>query len=149
MGKITNALEKVVNAYFYQDVVKCIDEVKNYHQNIMQQLFTANHPVYITVNNLFVEIEWTVEELPRSYSFIYDQIVSIGELVSTAIIRAYLNDIGIKNTWLDARSCIQTDNNYRQGNIDWELTDKLVNEIVASTFKHTKVIVTQGFIGGT
>jgi aspartate kinase len=151
MGKVTNALEKVANAYYYKkdDLARCIDEVKQYHHNIMQQLFVASHPVYVTVNNLFVEIEWTVEELPRSYGFVYDQIVSIGELVSTAIISAYLNDIGIKNTWLDARSCIQTDNNYRNGNIDWELTDKLVNEIVGNTFKQTQVIITQGFIGGT
>ena len=151
MGKVTNALEKVVNAYFYKkdNVAKCINEVKNYHLNIMQQLFAANHPVYVTVNNLFVEIEWTVEELPRSYSFVYDQIVAIGELVSTAIISAYLNDIGIKNEWVDARSCIQTDNNYREGNIDWELTNKLINEITASIFKQNQIIVTQGFIGGT
>lgn len=151
MGKITNALEKVVKAYFYKsdDVAKCIEEVKQYHQNIMLQLFAAHHPVYVTVNNLFVEIEWAVEEEPRSYGFVYDQIVSIGELVATAIVSAYLNDIGIINKWLDARSCIQTDNHYRLGTIDWELTSKRINEIVPETFKQASLIITQGFIGGT
>ncbi|MEO8148948.1 MAG: aspartate kinase [Bacteroidia bacterium] len=152
MGKTTNGLEKVVNAYYYKndDAIKCLDDVKNYHHDIMKKLFKASHEVHTTVNNLFVEIEWVLEEQPRNYGFVYDQIVSIGELVSTTIISAYLNDNGIKNKWIDARSCIQTDNHYRSGNVDWELTKKLINEIIpGATNGENKIAIVQGFIGGT
>lgn len=152
MGKTTNALEKVANAYYYKndDALKCLDEVKSYHHEIMKKLFADGDAVFTSVNNLFVEVEWVLEEEPRSFGFVYDQIVSIGELVSTTIISAYLNEHGIKNKWLDARSCIQTDNNYRSGNINWELTDKLTNKVIADTITNSnRVAITQGFIGGT
>ncbi len=152
MGKTTNGLEKVVNAYYYKndDAGKCLDEVKKYHFDIMKKLFKPDHSVFTTVNNFFVEVDWVIEEEPRSYGFVYDQIVSIGELVSTAIVSAYLNDCGIKNKWIDARSCIQTDNHYRSGNIDWPLTVKLVNDVVIASMKdNTNNLIVQGFIGGT
>ncbi len=152
MGKTTNGLEKVVNAYYHKsdDAAKCLTEVREFHMAIMKKLFKPNHEVFTTVNNFFVEIDWVLEEEPRTYGFVYDQIVSIGELVSTAIVSAYLNDNGVKNKWIDARSCIRTDNNYRSGNINWPETDKMVNEVVASNLEdQNNVIIVQGFIGGT
>ena len=152
MGKTTNGLEKVVNAYYHKsdDAAKCLNEVKEFHMAIMKKLFKPNHQVFTTVNNFFVEIDWVLEEEPRTYGFVYDQMVSIGELVSTAIVSAYLNDNGVKNKWIDARSCIRTDNNYRSGNINWPETDKMVNEVVASNLDdQNNVIIVQGFIGGT
>lgn len=154
MGKTTNALEKVVNAYHEKtgDTIIFLEEVKAFHINIMQELFTdSGHKVFDDVNNIFVEIDWILEEAPaKGYSFVYDQLVSAGELLSTRIVSAYLTISGINNTWLDARDVIFTDNNYREGNINWEETkircDKKINNLFASGVNK---IVTQGFVGGT
>lgn len=153
MGKTTNALEKVTSAYFSDaaEAFKNLEIVKQYHLELMEDLFPdKTHPVYNLVNNLFVEIEWVLEERPaRSYAFVYDQIVSAGELISTTIISNYLNASGVTNTWLDARDCIQTDNNYREGNVDWKLTQDLTLSKVGALFQKNKIVITQGFIGGT
>ena len=154
MGKTTNALEKVVSAYIDKtgEAQRLLQEVKEYHRRIMMDLFpSASHPVFDVVNNIFVEIDWVVEEEPsKGLDFAYDQIVSAGELISTRIISAYLSLSGIDHTWMDARDVIQTDNNYREGNINWELTEKLCNEkLIPLTNKAGNKVITQGFIGGT
>jgi aspartate kinase len=96
-----------------------------------------------------VEIDWMIEDEPHDdYDFIYDQIVSIGELVSTRIVAAYLNQTGVKTQWLDVRGYIHTDNNYREGNVYWDKTRaSIAGEIPALLDKG--VVVTQGFLGGT
>jgi aspartate kinase len=99
-----------------------------------------------------VEIEWEIEEEPqRSYDYVYDQIVSVGELLSTKIVSAYLNAEHLTNTWLDVRSVIQTDNTYRNANINWKLTEQLVRELFAKNkaLNTSNYIVTQGFIGAS
>ena len=152
MGKTTNNLEKVVNAYYFKndDALVLLNEVKQFHHQIMMQLFNDEHSIFTDVNNLFIEIEWLLGETPRSYAFVYDQIVSIGELVSTKIVSAYLNDIGVKNKWIDARDCIRTDNTYRNGKILWDETNALVNENLLPHLSGVhNITVTQGFIGGT
>lgn len=154
MGKMTNALELVINSYFNKDgnATKHLEEVKSFHKNIMMELFPAKtHPVYDQVNNHFVEIEWVLEEEPaKGYAFAYDQIVSAGELISTRIISAYLEQSGIRNTWLDARDIIQTDNNYREGNVNWDVTTSLtIEKIPALLNGEINVVITQGFIAST
>jgi len=154
MGKTTNALEKVVESYFRKDgeSLKHLDAVKQYHKEIMLRLFTdPGHKVYNHVANIFVEIEWILEEEPsKGFDFAYDQIVSAGELLSTRIVSEYLAVASIKNSWVDARDMIRTDNNYREGKLDWELTKTLVSEKVNNLFsKGEKLVITQGFIGAT
>ncbi len=153
MGKTTNALELVTEAYISKspDLPKYIDEVKNYHTEILEGLgFPASDPVRHEVDNCFMEIQWIIEEEPsREYNFIYDQIVSQGEMLSTKIISAYLKTIDLDNTWLDARDVIQTDNNYREAKINWELTEKLMQEKIPALHKKLNLIISQGFIGGT
>ncbi|MFI5219872.1 MAG: aspartate kinase [Bacteroidia bacterium] len=154
MGKTTNALEKVVHAHFYKDgdAHKLLDVVKEYHLKIIRDLFPeTNDEVYNDVNNVFVEIEWVLDEKPsKDYGFAYDQIVSAGELISTKIISAYFNKEGIKNTWLDARDYIQTDNTYREGKIDWEKTyQQMVSRIPSYFTDENKIVIAQGFIGST
>ncbi|HQU99711.1 MAG: aspartate kinase [Bacteroidia bacterium] len=151
MGKTTNGLEAVVNAGFYKngDSKSLLDAVIKFHQDILQQLFEATDDVFTKVNNFWVEIAWALEEEPRSYGFLYDQIVSIGELVATTIIAAYLNRQGTATQWLDARSLIFTDNNYRQAQIQWPQTVLQINQIIAPVCNQNKVALTQGFIGGT
>jgi aspartate kinase len=154
MGKTTNALEKVVNAYFHKtnDSRQLLNEVKEYHLNIMKELFSNEaEQVYSDVNNFFTEVEWTLdEELTRGYGFAYDQVVSAGELVSTKIISAYLNKSGIKNTWFDARDCIRTDDTWREGKVEWEITQQKIGSVIPPLFvDENNIAITQGFIGST
>ena len=100
MGKVTNMLEEVVEAYVLQNEksVVALQKVKDFHLAILNKLFSETHPIYNVVNNLFVEIEWVLEESPnQDYAYDYDQIVSIGEFLSTQIMSAYLQQIGFEN----------------------------------------------------
>ena len=152
MGKITNKLEELTKAYLSQsdDTHAIFDEIKHFHFKIIEELFQGNaNPVYNEVANTFVEIDWLIEDEPDSNSdYIYDQIVSIGEVVSTKIVAAWLNETNNKALWVDARNYIQTDNTYREGKVDWEKTNQIIQkEMVPLIAKN--IIVTQGFIGGT
>ncbi len=153
MGKTTNALERLTKAFFYktENAEKILEEIKQAHYTICKNLFTnPSHSIYTDLENTFVELHWSIEDEPtHSYDFEYDQIVSIGEVVSTKIVSAYLNDIGITNKWMDARGLIQTDNTYREGKVDFELTEALVKTQIEPQLISHGIIVTQGFIGGT
>src|SRR6185503_2447882 len=112
--------------------------------------FKNDHPIYEALENAFVEIDWILEEEPsRGYAFAYDQIVSQGELISTRIISAYLNENGFANEWLDIRDCLVTDDNYRDAKVNWSLTEKLVQRRIPELLKKNNIVVTQGFIGAT
>lgn len=147
MGKTTNAMEGVVNAYF-QDKTKLsssLQEVIDYHMNILGQLFESPaHGVFKDVQSLFEEIKGFLawNKSPK-YNFVYDQVVCYGELISTTILSAYLNEVGIRNTWLDIRNFIKTDSNYRDVDIQWEKTQ----ERLAQGLEKGKLYVSQGFIG--
>lgn len=147
MGKVTNMLENVVECYFQKskDPFKELDKVKEFHNNILDNLFQQNHAVFNSINNLFVEVEWVLEEDPhQSYAYNYDQIVSIGEFLSTEIMSAYLNKIGFINTLIDVRDLIKTDNNHRNAKIDWSETSLAIKSKIKD-----KTFITQGFIGCT
>ncbi|WP_256013017.1 aspartate kinase [Desertivirga xinjiangensis] len=152
MGKTTNALEALAMAYHarHQDTHEMLEEIKNYHENIMLELFgNENRAAFDDVANAFVEIEWILEEDPHDdFDYTYDQIVSLGEVVSSKIVNAYLNSTGISSRWLDARGFIHTDNTYREGKVNWDKTQNaIVSQLPAILEK--QVAVTQGFIGGT
>ncbi|MCD6018716.1 MAG: aspartate kinase [Bacteroidetes bacterium] len=153
MGKTTNSLERLTKAYFYkaEDAESLLEGIKKYHFDICKQLFTLpSHPIYTELENTFVELHWAIEDEPtQGFDFEYDQIVSMGEIISTKIVSAYLNDAGIKNKWMDVRSLIQTDNTYREGKVDFDLTETLVNKELTPVFDTHDIMVTQGFIGGT
>ena len=156
MGKTTDALEQLTKAYFYKegDAFQILNEVKAFHREILTQLFKeATHPIFNEVNNSFVEIEWVIEDAPiRAYDFEYDQIVSIGEMVSTKIVSAYLNEMGLANRWWDVRDFVQTDNTYREGRVDFKLSKKAADGSIGKFFANhngPKRVVTQGFIGVT
>ena len=153
MGKTTNSLERLAKAFFYKtenaDII--LEEVKKYHLDICHHLFAnSSHPIFIELENTFVELYWAIEDEPtHSFDFEYDQIVSMGEVISTKIISAYLNEVGLQNKWVDARGLIQTDNSYREGKVDFELTETLIKRDLLPVFNSFNSIVTQGFIGGT
>lgn len=153
MGKTTNSLEEITLNYFHQnlDFHQLFNSLKNYHFNIINDLFenTPPHTILDDINNAFVEIEWMIEDEPHDeYNFIYDQIVSVGELIATKIISHYLNHSGLNNKWLDARSYIQTDNNYREANVNWDKTRELISKDIPKIIGN-KLAITQGFIGNT
>ncbi|MGB5358690.1 MAG: aspartate kinase, partial [Eudoraea sp.] len=146
MGKMTNAMEAVVKAYFDKQVglKNALDEVVLYHQTILEALFEdKKHPVYQKVNLLFEEVRgFLAWNKSPNYSFVYDQVVGYGELLSTTIVSMYLNEIGIKNYWMDIRDFIKTDDNYRDGRVNWEKTQVLISEGV----EENKLYITQGFL---
>ena len=146
MGKMTNAMEAVVNAYFDKRVglKNAFEEVVSYHQTILQVLFEdKKHPVYKKVNLLFEEVQgFLAWNKSPNYSFVYDQVVGYGELLSTTIVSMYLNEVGITNYWMDIRDFIKTDDNYRDGRVNWEKTQQLISEGV----KENKLYITQGFL---
>jgi aspartate kinase len=151
MGKTTNALEKLTKAYVTGDSSQheVYEEIKSYHYEIMSRLFDPNDPVFDEVNNTFVEIDWMLEDEPHDdYDFIYDQIVSVGELVSTRIVNAYLNKAGLTSRWLDVRGYIHTDNTYREGVVQWTKTKESILKDIPAMLKKS-IVVTQGFLGGT
>ncbi|MDB5062089.1 MAG: aspartate kinase [Mucilaginibacter sp.] len=151
MGKTTNSLERLTNAYVNgtEDVHEVFEEIKDYHYQILHELFGETHPVFDEIANTFVEIDWMIEDEPHDdYDFIYDQIVSVGELVSTRIVNAWFNRAGITSKWIDVRGYIHTDNTYREGIVDWDKTRASIQKDIPS-FLNKGVVVTQGFLGGT
>jgi aspartate kinase len=152
MGKMTNKLEDLTTAYLngQDDIHQIFDEIKGYHFNILNELFTDhNHPIFNDVANTFVEIDWLIEEEPNdSHDYIYDQIVSIGELVSSKILAAWLGTLRENVKWLDARNFIHTDNTYREGLVNWEKTEADIQKTLAPLLAKN-IAVTQGFIGNT
>ena len=147
IANVTNMLEELVELYTEKSskVSSKINEIKKLHFDILKDLFNKNHQVYNTVNNLFIEIDWALEEEPNlEFSYDYDQIVSVGELLSSNIMSAYLKECGFSNIFLDIRDVLKTDNSHQNANIDWQLTEKCANDNISSFPS-----VTQGFIGCT
>jgi aspartate kinase len=147
MGKTTNALELVIQLYFEKssELSASIQEVKKYHNQIVIELFdNTQHPVFVAVNQHFEDLIFFLKHNKSpNYSFVYDQVVSFGEIISTTIVSHYLNEVGIKNQWLDVRNLIKTDASYRDAQVDWVQTQ---NAII-SAIKKNRIYVTQGFLG--
>ena len=152
MGKSTDKLEAVVKTYLKQsgEAHQLFEDFKNWHYELIGQLFEKGDPVYDEANDVFVAVEWILEEEPHpNHDFVYDQIVSNGELVSTKIVAAYLNKIGLPTHWLDARDVILTDDIYREGWVQWEQTLENARTNTQPLLEKGGFVLTQGFIGGT
>lgn len=152
MGKTTNALEDIIRAYFAKNgqATQLLEELKQKHYAEMNQLFNKNEEVYEAVNDTFVEIDWILEDEPHDeYNYVYDQIIGIGELVSSKIVGAYLNKIGLTTQWLDARSVIVTDENWRESRILWDDTRRQMNANLLPMLAQGGFVISQGFIGST
>lgn len=147
MGKTTNALELVIKNYFEKsnELHSSLQDVRKYHNQILLDLFDdENHDVFYTVNSHFADLEYFLRSNKSpNYNFVYDQIVSYGEIVSTSIVSHYFNHAGLKNNWIDVRSFIKTDNNYRDAEVDWEKTQQLISKGI----KKKALNITQGFLG--
>lgn len=150
MGKTTNAMERLVEAYFQQsnDINIIFDEIYTYHFEIISELFPQEHLAYREIESIFQELKDKLNSNPsRTYNFEYDQIVSYGEIISTSIINLFLNNFGILSEWIDIRSVIITDSNYREARVDFEQSNKNANTLFHN--KDLNVFVTQGFLGST
>jgi aspartate kinase len=147
MGKTTNALEKVVKNYFDETprYLEYLEKIKQNHYQIIAELFQQDSAqTKENVDQLFEEIIIFLNNNNyEDYSLIYDQVVSLGELVSTTIISNYITSQGIENHWLDARKCIRTDSYYRDANLDWEATQKSILKAADGN----STLISQGFIG--
>lgn len=149
MGKTTNLLETLVKAYFAKDNVKweIFRQFRDSHTRITDELF-GERGTPDSVTALFSELEAKLKKSPSlDFNFEYDQIICFGELVSTQIISEYCNMDGLSNQWIDVRTCLRTDDEYRDASVDWEWTEELVKETF--TFDSTRLYITQGFIGST
>ena len=147
MGKTTNALEAVIKNYFDKSgaLQESIQEVKKYHYQILMNLIDdENHEAYLDVNSLFDDLEYFIRSNKSpNYNFVYDQIISFGEMLSTTIVSNYFKTINLKNNWLDVRTLIKTDTNYRDANVDWEKSLRLISKNVV----RDTLTITQGFLG--
>ncbi|WP_038335007.1 MULTISPECIES: aspartate kinase [Empedobacter] len=144
MGKTTNALEEVVKRYFEeQDFEKTIHKVKEQHIALATELFDNPAEVSNEISQFFDDIvSFLRRNKSPNYSYVYDQVVCCGELISTKIISMYLNSIQINNEWLDVRDYIKTDNTYREGKVNWGLTEESIKRL-----PNTGLFITQGFLG--
>ena len=154
MGKTTNALEKVTEAFFAgkkEEALHLFEQVKQQHLTTANYLLVTHYlACEEQLKNFFTEVEWLLHDKPvRAYDYYYDQVVCAGELLSTAIVSAWLNEAGISNKWTDVRDIFRTDDDFRDATIDWEFTSAKVQSLVTPEFATTDIILTQGFIGST
>lgn len=154
MGKTTNFLEKLLDAYYHvpEKVEGLVNELRTQHETVAAQLMGADNPFLPHSERLFTLLN---EQLQRptsdNFDYDYDRIVSFGELLSTTLIATYLNKQGLETQWLDARQLVRTDNTYREGHVDWTVTQKLVCNTINPYFQNRShgIVLTQGFIAGT
>ena len=153
MGKTTNALESLIAAHIEQTDQKqaVLNDIRSFHHEILSDLFSSSdHAIHSETENCLNEIEKILNEEPMDhYDFIYDQVVSFGEILSTKIVSAYLLDQGVDNVWLDARKLVCTDNTYREAKVNWNGTQERIRSATSQSEGKRKIHLTQGFIGHT
>lgn len=153
MAKTTNALEVLVNKTFAkEDIAADFAFLENFHAEIIADLFPEGHPISLEIEEVFAEIRAHLQaDLHEDYNYLYDQVVSQGEILSTRIVAAFLKLSGVDVEYKDARSLIRTDATYREGKVNWQATSFLMQQhiqpVVDSSNPVSKVIITQGFIG--
>jgi len=147
MGKTTNKLETIISLYFSKskDFSVAISELKNDHYEILDELFEdRSHPVYTRTNYFFDEMSIFFDRNKSpNYDFVYDQVVGFGELISTSIVSYYLKSVGLDNVWHDCRNLIDTDDTYRDAEVNWENTQQKILKHI----NKEELSITQGFIG--
>ena len=154
MGKVTNALEKVTQAFYNgnkEDALRLFEKIKQNHLALLKYAVTLQWQAATNAMlNFFTEVEWLLHDKPvKDYNYYYDQIVCAGELLSSTLVSFYLNEEKIANTWIDVRDVLRTDDNFRDATIDWDITTKQTQEKILPLFNTTNLVITQGFIGST
>ena len=153
MGKTTNLLEKLLDAYFYgqEDPFVYFNKLRDNHFNVAHQLTEQNERIIAKLTSVLNQLEEKLHT-PHSdnYEYEYDQIVSFGEILSTKLISTYLNIVGIRNQWLDARQVMITDSTFMEAKIDWEASEQALKQAIdaATAKKEENLFIIQGFIAG-
>ena len=153
MGKTTNKLEDIFNSFIKKDkeaYLKSTNELKTFHLKIIQDLFNGGSLEEINeiINALFNQIKSFYDSNENeNRSYLYDQLIPFGETLSTKIIQHCLEKSDVKSSWLDAKMCIKTDSNYQNANVDWNRTEKEINDCLNELYKNSRVVVSQGFVG--
>ena len=155
MGKTTNAFEKVWKSINEKNRIQAGEELKqieDFHLAIVEELFPENAlKIKIAIQKILEIPKDAIEgKINGKPDYIYDQIVSCGELLSSTIVSHYLNANDTSNQWFDARTIIKTDYHFRSAHVDWPKTQLQVEQTLQSFFQlgDSKIAVTQGFIGG-
>lgn len=152
IGKTTNALEEVVKSYFNSDgnTEILINQIKTTHLELAAELMPMTEGMYNDLSDAFVEVDWMVETAPEEeYDYVYDQIVSMGEVLSSKILAHFLHHIKLSSTWADVRDIIITDNTYRDAKVLWDITMQNAKTKLLPSLANYNQVVTQGFIGST
>ena len=153
MGKTTNLLEKIIPGCTKTESERknLIEQSKAYHFEIAEQLLDSKDETIFKLQALFNQLDKDSATEPTNYNNDYDRIVSYGELISTTLISGYLNSIGISNKWVDIRTIVRTDENYREGIVDFETTRCQAQDIIGKILENNDsgIVITQGFIAGT
>lgn len=154
MGKTTNLLETIINAYWKKDLAgfeTAIYEAEKYHQQIVSDLFQEeNTTICKEIETIFADLQQKITNTPSDdFNLEYDQIVSLGEVLSTKIVHAFLEKENYSVAWADARKLICTDDSYRDGTVDWTKTQTAIEKELIPVFEEKNVVITQGFIGSS
>ena len=144
MGKTTNALERVVeflDAGKEEQALNQWVDIIDYHVAIMKELGLKPGSDIRLQGEIPFDPQLSLDEN-------YDQVVSLGEIMSTQIVAVYLLKQGLPVEWWNMPKLLRTDNTWREAKVD--------NETSAATIRagweranRPSIVVTQGFIGGT
>ena len=150
MGKTTNAIERLLQqAIDGIDYSTSFSALQNYHSTVIEELWLTNdEELKKDTTTIYEEIRSHLSSFSSSvgYNYLYDQTVSLGEILSTKIIASYLNSQGIAATWLDARKLVKTDDLHRTAKVDWGTTQNIIRSQVPQHLDES-IVVSQGFIG--
>lgn len=145
MAKTTNSLEGVLQAFSTGgDFEAEIQSIRTFHTDMISALLDEPKQVIDHLEKYLDDLI-KVLHINGDNDWKYDQVVSVGELLSSVIVHAYLASIGITATWADVRTLIQTDSNYREGQVDWPVTTERISQFIRQA--PDTLILTQGFIG--
>ena len=144
MGKTTNALERLVAALSEKNEELADNEwlsILDMHVHLAMELgLKPNEDIRFP---MMPEYDHTC-----SYDQNYDQIVSLGEIMSTQIVAVFLLKSGIPTEWWNMPKLLRTDNTYREAVVDMQTSA----QVIAAGWNRPsrpQVVVAQGFIGGT
>ena len=153
MGKTTNKLEEIFECFLQNEeagFLAKVTELEEFHYTIIDELFDGDSLTEIRneLSNEFKSIrDFYRNSVEGNTSFLYDQLIPFGEILSTKIVHHGLMNNSIGSEWCDARLLIRTDNIHQKANVEWAETTKRISEYCSSVFANKSVIVTQGFIG--
>jgi aspartate kinase len=147
MGKTTDMLERVMSlSTSHKEFEQTLSSLRNYHYEVIDQLFADGNTVTKEINTIFSDLE---KQLTKEEDFdqVYDQVVSLGEVLSSVIVHHFLLSQNVPSYWIDARKFIQTDSTFREGKVDWSATTNNIQPL--KSILSNSIIIAQGFIGRT